>query len=54
MYTLTLVHPDSSTFIVGGFASQDAINIWLDSAQKEPGWIAGTTTSIVQATPASS
>lgn len=52
MFTLSLTHPDGSIFIVGGFATSDAANAWIANAQKEPGWIPGTVSNLVQAPPA--
>jgi len=48
MFTLSLTHPDGSIFIVGGFATSDAANAWIANAQKEPGWIPGTVSNLVQ------
>lgn len=46
MCTLTLVYPDNSKFIVGGFPSQAAAEAWLAKEQAKPYWINGTTHSI--------
>ena len=48
MFTLSLTHPDGSIFMVGGFATSDAVNAWIANAQKEPGWIPGTVFNLVQ------
>lgn len=45
-YVLTLIYPDGTKWIAGGFASLDAANEWVAEQQKGQSWVAGTQTQI--------
>lgn len=51
MYILTLVYPDGTKFIVGGFSNQASVNDWIAKEQEKPSWKAGTTTQIDETPP---
>lgn len=48
MFTVTLVYADTSTWLAGGFETEDEANSWIAIERTRPYWVESTTAHVVE------